>query len=234
MIYFRHASLVRGIGVRLSSAAGCLSIFSGLAFPASSIGQVAFTPTGAPGAISPNISSGTSNFGIETGVICPGTTLNVLGFGGNVNAWGDRHYAPYEASSAGTGNYGIAAGISIPLGGSLMEYCKKYTKERLEQQSTLGRNRRINSQFAMFRHCEYFSDRGFSFKEPEFNQSDGPLSVFKDCKRMASLFTPEQIRKRSTPKTPIPPGTPAPSSFQPEPAPSAPLNRPATPVIITQ
>ncbi len=233
MVHNSLASVLRALGIRLYSAAGCLSILSGFAFPATSIGQVAFTPTGAPAAISPNISSGTSSFGIENGVNCPGTTLNVLGFGGNVNAWGDRHYAPYESSSASTGNYGIAAGISIPLGGPLMEYCTPYTKERLEPQSPLGRNRRINSQFAMFRHCEYFADRGFSFDDPEFNQSDGPLSVFKDCKKLANLFTPPQIR-RMTPKSAIPPGTSDPSSLQPEPAPSAPLSQPAIPVIITQ
>jgi hypothetical protein len=176
---------------------------------ASSAGYSQVLPGYAPTAFQPQLEAGTSNFTIETGVQCPTTTLNLTGFGGNLNAWGDTHYSPHQSLSAGVGNYGIAAGVSIPLGRALIDFCKKYANGRLEFQKTLLQNQLMNSQFALFRHCKYFRDLGYDLTEREFADKEGPLSIFDSCNKLSQLLHP---KAQKTPRSPMPVPTPPPFS----------------------
>jgi len=75
----------------------------------------------------------TTNYKIQGDLECPTPNIRVGGFAGNANDWANVD-GPIPWSSSGLGSHGIAASLSIPLGGQLGEYCKKYAMERLEYQ----------------------------------------------------------------------------------------------------
>lgn len=192
------------------SVAGSLLISNTLLLPSVSYSQA--LPSYAPTAFQPQFEAGTSNFNIESGIVCPSTTFNVTGFGGNLNAWGDTHYSPYQSTSASAGNYGIAAGLSIPLSRAMSDYCRKYAEGRIKAQETLVRNQLMNSQFALFKHCKYFKEMGYTLDEKEFKDNAGPLSVFSACSSLARLLDPSS---QLYPKTSMDPVSPRPASTAP-------------------
>lgn len=198
--------------------AGYLSIAYSLIDP--SIGYSQALPTYAPTVIPSQFDTVTSNFQIESGIICPTTTFKVAGFGGNLNAWGDNHYPPYQSASANAGNYGVAAGLTIPLSRTLSDYCKKYAESRIKAQNTLVRNQLINSQFALFKHCRYFRDLGYTLKEDWFKEKKGqenPLSVFSQCSSLAEMLNPAAQKNPRTSMGPDEPGAASVAPISPPP-----------------
>jgi hypothetical protein len=188
--------LVRSAALQFS-VAGCISVISDVVAPTAIYSQV-LLPSNVPTLFQPQVGTGTSTFAIDSSVNCPTTTLNVSGFGGNLNAWGDTHYSPFQSTSGGVGNYGIAAGVSVPLSRTLTNYCRKYAEEKIKFQETLTRNQAINSQFSFFQHCKYFRDLGYTLLEPEFQKE--PLLVFSKCYELAKLVDPSA---RKYPRSPM-------------------------------
>jgi hypothetical protein len=183
--------------------------------PTASFAQ-SFVPT--PGAISPT-TGGTSNYKLQSEVECPTSTINITGYGGNINGWADNHYSPYASTSGGLGNYGVAMGLSIPLGGNLSDFCENYAKNKDMFERTRTQNLLLNSQFTLFKNCQYFSDLGYQLDGEPFKNAvseTGPLSAYKECTNMARFLDPAS-RQHPTSFPQVP---------SPEPASTAPMNPP--------
>jgi len=71
----------------------------------------------------------TSNFTLEGAVTCPTVTVGAGVFAGNANQWGNID-VPYNSATGGGTNVGGIAGITIPFGGSLDDYCRDHAKMR--------------------------------------------------------------------------------------------------------
>ena len=168
--------------------------------------------------ISPGASSGLpsfteSRYTLQNEVGCPTPTFSITGFGSGLNGWGDTHYQPYQSSSTGLGNYGIAAGISVPLSNDLQKFCKDYAKIRKEFEKDRLRNQAINSQFSFFKYCQHFRDLGYNLQDPNWFKSDGPLSAFVGCRDLAIFLDPAS---RPHPTLYVPkPSEPKPSETTP-------------------
>jgi hypothetical protein len=96
------------------------------------------------------------------------TAISVQGFVGNVD--NSTSYADRYSGSANYGNYGIAAGLSMPLNGGLVAYCRraaaaKAQKAELDTWSTLINN------------CAVLLDKGI-----DFESMPGLPEEYKKCK----------------------------------------------------
>ena len=152
----------------------------------------------------------TTNYKIQADLECPTPNIRVGGFAGNANDWANVD-GPIPWSSSGLGSHGIAASLSIPLGGQLGEYCKKYAMERLEYQKSIVRNMKLNSQYSLYMYCRALTDAGLGrsaglpmeaealFAKTAF-ANNGPLSAFKECEPLYALLL-NRNPNRSSPLT---------------------------------
>ena len=150
---------------------------------------------------------------------CPTPNIRVGGFAGNANDWANVD-GPIPWSSSGLGSYGIATSLSIPLGGQLSDYCKKYAIERLEFQKQLVKNMKLNSQYQLYLYCRALTDAGLGRSDGAAQRGEalfaltafaknGPLSAFKECEPLYALLlrrnpTRTQPEITSDPRSPAP------------------------------
>jgi len=172
-----------------SAVSSSISITFSLLIPSAGFAQSPFL------SIPPGTSSSLpiyteSRFELLNSVACPTPTFSITGFGNGLNGWGDTHHQPYQSNSAGLGNYGVAAGVSVPLSNDLKKFCRDFAKIRTESEKDRLRNQAINSQFSFFNHCKYFQDLGYDLKDDKWFKSDGPLSAFVGCRDLAIFLDP--------------------------------------------
>lgn len=164
----------------------------------------------------------TPSYQIQGDLECPTASIRVGGFAGNANDWANVD-GPIPWSSSGLGSHGVNASLSIPLGGQLGEYCKKYAMERLEYQKSIVKNMKLNSQYSLYMYCRALTDAGLGrsagvpmeaealFAKTAF-ANNGPLSAFKECEPLYALLlnrnpnrsgplTQDDVKK-SDPKSP--------------------------------
>jgi hypothetical protein len=198
---------------------GAMTIVVSWIFTTPSFSQPAYIPT--PGALSPGIQNGTVNYSLQQEVNCPTATFNITGFGGNTNGWANNNYEPFQSSDGGLGNYGVSAGLSIPLGNSaLQDFCKKYAKIKEDFEESRLRNQILNGQASLLQQCLYLRDLGIQIKvDPEVFAEGGPLSSFAGCQSLAKLLDPSN--RRPTEELTPPPK----ASIEP-------MTKPATPVFL--
>lgn len=122
----------------------------------------------------------------EAGVSCPTPAISLAGYGANVGRWADLSGA--SGASSGIDDYGVVAGISIPLGNSLASYCRDYAKQLLQQQQEDLASRQINNQALLVSKCLALSG-SVDFNSKAF---DGPeFASLRDCRLLqGSLRTP--------------------------------------------
>ena len=181
-----HSNILKQISRTVSSS---ISIAISLLLPSASFAESPYLSI-QPGASSLPIYT-ESRFELQNGVGCPSPTFSMTGFGNGLNGWGNTHYQPYQSNSAGLGNYGIAAGVSVPLRNDLQKFCRDYAKIRTEFEKDRLRNQTINSQFSFFNHCKYFYDLGYDLRNDKWFKSDGPLSAFVGCRDLAIFLDPK-------------------------------------------
>jgi|688.fasta_scaffold00545_13 hypothetical protein len=233
MVHIRFASFrQRNFKVRLTaqnslsfarrriSEVGAATIVVSWLLTTPSFSQPAYVPT--PGPLSPGIVNGTVNYSLQQEVSCPTATINFTGFGGNINGWANNNYDPFQSSDAGLGNYGAAAGISVPFGNSaLREFCKKYAKIKGEFEESRLRNELLNGQASLLKQCLYLQDLGIQMNlYPKVFMGGGPLSAFAGCQSLAIVLDPAN-RKPTIRLMPPPPE-----------ASTEPMTKPATPVFL--
>jgi hypothetical protein len=143
---FSWASLVYVIFESVAAPVVAQQVLSGLS-------SLSITPS------LPAISGGEERFQIDSNLICPTATvgLGVYGGRGNNFAYADE---PYADSSSNLSNYGIAAGIRLPLNNYLTEFCKDYAKKRVEFESIRTENFRRNTLLTLIEQCRWAKEQG--------------------------------------------------------------------------
>jgi hypothetical protein len=120
-------------------------------------------------------------FSVESGTSCPTPALNVQGFGGNTD--NSSSYADRYGSSGSYGNYGFAAGVSIPFSSGLLQWCKRAAAAKAKKAE-------LDTWTILFNNCAYLKTNGI-----EIDAFPGLPEEYKKCKyvRVAkvSLGPPE-------------------------------------------
>jgi len=141
-------------------------------------------------------------FQLDSSVDCPTPTLRLGAFGGAGNDWANANNSqnPYATSYSGINNYGLSAGISIPFGSSLSDFCKEYAKSKSEFERLRTENFRRDAQLSLLQQCFWLKSQGFlipnNFDLPEF-------SSLKVCKSKDLQLT--RIGADLGPGVPTPP-----------------------------
>jgi hypothetical protein len=113
------------------------------------------------------------DYTIDSNLICPTASLSLGGFTGNGNDWANS-YAPNNGSfSSSANNYGIAAGIRIPLNSPLADFCKEYALRKSQFAKISTENYRRNSFLTNLEQCRWLNDQGIGLKENSPNSNMG-------------------------------------------------------------
>lgn len=199
---------------RSVAQAGAMTVAISWASTAPSFSQPAYIPT--PGALSPGYNHGTVNYSLQQEVGCPTATFNVTGFGGGISGWANNNYEPFQAADSGLGNYGISAGLSVPLGNTaLRDFCRKYARIKGKFEEARLKNELLNGQRNLLEQCLYLKDAvgindALDDKKPRLKEErakafseSGPLSAMAGCESLAVLL--ERVNRSPTEKPPSPP-----------------------------
>lgn len=180
--------------------AGLLGIFAMLLFPLSSTAQTAtpafgFTPTLL--AVPDLGGGGTQNYRIDATSDCPVPSIAITGYGGEGNnsteayTGGYRRDNPYGSASSGVTNYGIAAGLRIPIGGRLSEFCKDYAKAKADFQRTRAINKERDSQMLLIQQCDHLVKFNWDLNNTGFE--DKAFSHLLPCRKIMNARKPDSV-----------------------------------------
>jgi hypothetical protein len=204
--------------LRLAAVSGLsLALLTSPAFSQISV------PTSITGPV-PGFANATSNYVLNNSITCPTATINLTGFGGDTDGSSTDRNEVFRTQSADVTSWGVALGVSIPLGGnSLRDFCKKFAAAQAEFQQTRTRNQERNSKLALLQQCLYIQDSlGIRIsKSPDVFSGNGPLASFAECLNLSEVLDVAN-RKPSIDLAPAPK------------APTDSASPTSTPVTITQ
>jgi hypothetical protein len=150
-------------------------------------------------------------FAINNGVNCPTSTFSVGGFSSTGRDWADD-YQVNSSASTGLANFGLAAGIRVPIGGRIYsEYCKSYAKSLSEKTANDMLAERRNYQLGLLRQCNYLSYYGVNLEQKLFEKGNAfeDLGVCRDYNPFVqgSVGTGPILDPPQTEVKPIPEGS---------------------------
>lgn len=161
--------------------------------------------------VTPSLPALENTYGVEAGVNCPSPRLSIGGFVGTGN---DRASIndPYALSTSNINQYGVAAGISVPFGTSLGQFCEEYATGRLELQKIENENSRRNAQLVLITQCYWLKTNGFLSENAEQFEKTPEFSSLSVCSKIdltrgsASVVNPlTEPPKADTPPPSKPP-----------------------------
>jgi hypothetical protein len=174
----------------------------------------------------PSLDKNEFQFSESVGFNCPTTNLSFGGFGTGGNDWSNE-YSTDRSAGSGINNFGIAAGIRVPLAGSSAQNCKEYSKVLLEKARIGLEGARRNDQIAFLRQCHWLIVNKFNFElnkdafSVDKSGKEGPFSSLNACtsfkwKPPSSRdgLNTEEMRKNNSLTTPVP-FSPVPRPIQP-------------------
>ncbi|UJB73446.1 hypothetical protein HRE53_33210 (plasmid) [Acaryochloris sp. 'Moss Beach'] len=139
--------------------------------------------------LQPSVSS--LQYGITTGTTCPVPSFNVYGFYGdssdnagfndqstNFNGTITTTSSSGALSNAGLDNFGVAAGFSIPIGGSLAKNCKRNAKARADLITA-------KYQSDLVQQCLYLQQQNVDFSADVYSEK-GALSSLSPCNKVVN------------------------------------------------
>jgi len=185
--------------------AGFLGILAMLLLPLSSTAQT-FTPNFgySPTLLAvPDLGNGTQDYRIDATSECPVPSIAITGYGGEGNnsaeayTGGNRRDNPYGSASTGVTNYGIAAGLRIPIGGRLSEFCKDYAKAKADFQRTRAINKERDSQMLLIQQCDFLVRYNWDLNNPGFE--DKAFSHLLPCRKIMSARKPDSVGVMQSP-----------------------------------
>lgn len=170
-----------------------------------------------------------STYTLESSVVCPNITVGGGIFAGNGNQWGNNDI-PYNSASGGGSNIGGVAGITIPLGGSLADYCRNHAKMRsaitkLELELS---ERKVALNF--LEQCVWVQTYFPGYNKEEFRYIP-QFKMFQSCPNEKSRDLAEGVRldESTNEKGNVKPTRPTKQNPLPPRAPSIELRSPANP-----
>jgi hypothetical protein len=115
-----------------------------------------------------------NEFGFAPGVFCRTPTLYIGG------SWGEgflNAYDPVQSSGNNNLNYSFNAGIAVPFGSQILDYCKQLA-------FAIAQDREISSQLSMLRTCDQLKKEGievdpdkYPLLKPCAKDNKGPQSA---------------------------------------------------------
>lgn len=151
-----------------------------------------------------------NKFDLKTGVACPVPTFTISSFFGRATNNQNPIILPdtglNESTNSNLNNFGVAAGLNVPLGGRLGKACKdRYAAEAkaFEIENQIGTTK---FQSELVQECYYLYSLHINFDQPAFNK-DGPVSGLFPCRAIVKSIDPPPAPVSSTlePSTPTPP-----------------------------
>jgi hypothetical protein len=124
------------------------------------------------------------SFSPQTGVICPTSSFSVGGFGAGGNDW-SNDYTSNGSAGAGVNNFGVAAGLRVPLGGESARTCKEYaryltTKARIEMEGVIR-----NDQLLLLAQCHWLLVNEINTKQAVFEIEGQPFYSLNACNSLS-------------------------------------------------
>ena len=148
------------------------------------------------------------NYQLENSINCPVATFGTGVFAGNGNQWGNNDFAPFNSYNAGGVNVGGLAGISIPLGGSLAQYCRKQAEMHIERAKLLSINERRNAAVSFLALCEWIRlyyplyQNDLQKVSSTMEKNKNPFELFAECpKPETRIYSYPETRKSEANKT---------------------------------
>jgi hypothetical protein len=119
-------------------------------------------------------------FSPADGLTCPTPGFSIGAYGGAGNDW-SNDYTTYNSSGSGINNYGVAAGITVPLGGDFSNYCNDYAKSVADRHKMETEAIRRNSELSLLRQCYWLVQNKINTDQTAFTAEDGAFSSLKAC-----------------------------------------------------
>lgn len=176
------------------------------ALPQAGLAQIA-VPTSISGP-QPTFGNATSSYSLNNNITCPTPTLNLTGFGGDTDGSASDQTQIIRSQSADVTNWGVALGVSIPLGSNeLREFCRKFASAQAKFQETRTLNQDRNSTITLLQQCLYIQESlGIQVgKNAEFFRKDGPLAPFSECLDLRAVL--DVANRRPSLELPAPRGS---------------------------
>jgi|694.fasta_scaffold88096_4 hypothetical protein len=137
-------------------------------------------------ALDPRVDSPT--YQMQESIHCPTTSIGFGVFAGNGNQWGNNNFAPYNSNNAGGTNAGGIAGIRIPLGGPLAEYCRKQAELQLRRSEGNMLIQIRNNALQFLAQCDWMEQYypGFRWKQTNTSSNasrtrEPAFELFQKC-----------------------------------------------------
>lgn len=120
------------------------------------------------------------SFAPTNGWSCPTPGFSIGAYGGAGNDW-SNDFTTYNSSGSGINNYGVAAGITVPLGGDFSEYCNDYAKSIKERALLEAEAVRRNNQLTLLTQCYWLVQNKINTDQSAFKDKDGAFSSLNAC-----------------------------------------------------
>lgn len=154
----------------------------------------------------PSVDASVYKYGPQNGFDCPTTSFSFGGFGAGGNDW-SNDFTTNGSSGSGINNYGIAAGLRVPLGGESAKNCKEYSKTLLERARIETDGARRNDQIKLLTQCHWLFVNEINTNQASFlDEKNGAFSSLNVCNSF-SFKKPgpnnadgQKVRKMRTPK----------------------------------
>lgn len=151
---------------------------------------------------------------MQESIICPTTSIGVGVFAGNGNQWGNNNFAPYNSNNAGATNAGGIAGIRIPLGGPLAEFCRKQAELQIRRSEANMLIQIRNNALQFLAQCDWMEQYYPGFRWEQTNTSsdasrkqEPAFELFQKCPdkgtRIAGSIQPENPDPSDNKKQPV-------------------------------
>ena len=160
-------------------------IVFGLALLSSGVGTTAEVPFGSgTGAL--DSKGNISSYTLQNGVVCPVITFGAGTFAGNGNQWGNNDFPPFYSVNGGGTNFGGIAGVQIPLGGVLGEYCRKEALIQMNRSKLEFLISERNAAITYLDQCHWVQTYF-----PKFREYSDKFKAFLDCPDARAAMTRE-------------------------------------------
>ncbi len=183
-----NSNLVKKLMVKNFSV--CLFLFISLLFPNKSFAQFLDSRGPVTGTSSNNTAApNTSGYRLNSGVECPSSTFNVAVFGtdGNDFQSSRNEILVNSGANAGSAVYGATMGFTVPIGGTLGDFCERYATARATFEETRANNILLTNYLTLIQVCTSLKKVGVNFNNEAFD-NDPSLSLLISCRGIAKII----------------------------------------------
>lgn len=143
-----------------------------------------------------------SKFTLDSNRTCPVPSFTIGSFFGRATNNANPIILPptglNETANSNLNNFGVTAGLTIPIGGSLSKSCKKLFEAQARAFDIENQIGTAKFQSELVQECYYLYSLHINFDQPAFNQ-DGPVAGLFPCRAIVKAIDPPPTPVGSTP-----------------------------------